>query len=104
MKKVLLILTIIMLNTLSVLGETSEEIPVGYVKLHSGAIVPIEDTQPASGRYLNTDPTPNRLYSTPKPDYTPYINSFQPKVTGYIGRGFNFFGLNMGNFNFGIMR
>lgn len=104
MKKVLLILTIIMLNTLSVLGETSEEIPVGYVKLHSGAIVPIEDTQPASGRYLNIDPTPNRLYSTPITNYNPHINSFQPKVTGYFGRGFNFFGLNTGNFNFGIMR
>lgn len=104
MKKIILILMIILLNTSIGFAEPSQEIPVGYVKLHSGAVIPIEDMQPASGRYLNVNSTPNAVYTTPTTNYNPHKNPIEPKFNALFGRGFNFFGLNAGNFNFGVMK
>lgn len=104
MKKILLIMTFCLTFNLSSYALTDNEIPAGYVKLHSGAIVPIEDLQPASNRCLNVDATPNKVYTTPATEYKPNKNKVEPKFTGFFGRGFDFFGLNLGNFNFGVMK
>ncbi len=104
MKNILLIMAFCLTFNLSSYALTDNEIPAGYVKLHSGAIVPIEDVRPASNKYLNVDATPHEVYNTPATDYNPHKNKVEPKFTGFFGRGFDFFGLNLGNFNFGVMK
>ena len=103
MKKILFLLILCFGFNLSCFA-VDNEIPAGYVKLHSGAVVPIEDLQPASAKYLNTNATPNAVYTTPITNYNPHKNRFEPKFTGFFGRRFDFFNLNTGNFNFGVMK
>ena len=102
MKK--LLLTFLFLGIALSCSAKENEIPAGYVKLHSGAVVPIEDLHPASGKYLDIDKTPNDVYSTHPTNYDPRKEDVKPKVTGFFGRGFKFFNVNMGNFNFGISK
>ena len=104
MKKYLLLaMLMVMTSQLSFALETPE-VPAGYVKLHSGAVVPIEDLQPASNKYLNVESRPNKVYTTPATEYKPNKTKYEPKFTGFFGRGFDFFGINTGNFNFGVMK
>lgn len=103
MKKILFLLILCFGFNLSCFA-VDNEIPAGYVKLHSGAVVPIEDVRPASDKYMNVNANPHNVYTTPATVYNPHQNKVEPKVTGFFGRGFNFFGLNAGNFNFGVMR
>ena len=104
MKKCLLVaMLIVMISQISFALE-SPEVPVGYVKLHSGAVVPIEDLQPASNKYLNVEAKPHEVYTTPATEYKPNKAKLEPKFTGFFGRGFDFFGINTGNFNFGVIK
>ena len=104
MKKCLLVVMLMVMTSQICLALETPEIPAGYVKLHSGVVVPIEDLQPASNKYLNVESKPHKVYATPATNYNPHKNNIEPKVTGFFGRGFNFFGLNAGNFNFGVMK
>ena len=104
MKKCLLVVMLMVMTSQICLALETPEIPAGYVKLHSGAVVPIEDVRPASDKYMNANANPHNVYTTPATVYNPHQNKVEPKVTGFFGRGFNFFGLNAGNFNFGVMR
>ena len=97
-------MAILLIGTQISFALETPEVPAGYVKLHSGAVVPIEDLQPASNRYLNVDATPNKVYTTPATEYKPNKAKFEPKFTGFFGKGFDFFGVNAGNFNFGVMK
>lgn len=98
------LLVILFLNIALTCSANENEIPAGYIKLHSGAIVPIEDVRPASGNYLNAEATPHEVYFTPATKYNPRKNKIEPKFTGFLGKGFNFFNLNAGNFNFGVAK
>lgn len=101
MKKYLFVTLLLLMTSQVGFSLETSDIPAGYVKLHSGAIVPIEDLQPASNKYFNTN-APNEIYINP--NYNLNKKRFTPKVTGFFGRGFDFYSINAGNFNFGIMK
>ena len=101
MKKYLFVALLLLITTQIGFSLETSDIPAGYVKLHSGAIVPIEDLQPASNKYFNAN-NPNELYTNP--NYNLNKKRFTPKVTGFFGNGFDFYSINAGNFNFGIIK